>query len=264
MRWWRPIRKTGASRSSCIGIVCWKGRSGSPGRSSLTAGAAPRVATRGPSASRRGLRARSRPPSGTRRPTGEPGPATREALQELPSARDPWGVIQTIPGVIVDRVRNCSTPGTSSSPIWHSRRRRPAGARTRPARAPRRPSASCDAPPRKGARGGHRARRGWTRSYATVTSPSRNVSANGSATCVKRWRVPSRQDTTDERPLNGRLAAASRFVAALARRDPNSLRVFHRNGVPIRRWRTAWRTACQVAGVPSSLPPRLPAPPPAP
>ena len=50
------------------------------------------------------LRARSRPPSGTRRPTGEPGPATREALQELPSARDPWVVLQTIPGVIVDRV----------------------------------------------------------------------------------------------------------------------------------------------------------------
>ena len=46
----------------------------------------------------------SRPPSGTRRPTGEPGPATREALQELPSARDPWVVLQTIPGVIVDRV----------------------------------------------------------------------------------------------------------------------------------------------------------------
>ena len=29
---------------------------------------------------------------------------TREALQELPSARDPWVVLQTIPGVIVDRV----------------------------------------------------------------------------------------------------------------------------------------------------------------
>ena len=61
------------------------------------------------------------------------------------------------------------------------------------------------------------------------TSPSRNVSANGSATCVTRWRVPSRQETTDERPLHGRLAADERFVAALARRDLNSLRVFHRN-----------------------------------
>ena len=64
--------------------------------------------------------------------------------------------------------------------------------------------------------------------------------------------------------MNAHYTAASRFVAALARRDPNSLRVFHRNGIPIRRWRTAWRTACQAAGVPSPLPPRLPAPPPAP
>ena len=27
--------------------------------------------------------------------------------------------------------------------------------------------------------------------------------------------------------------------------------VFHRDGIPIRRWRTAWRTVCQVAGVPT-------------
>ena len=51
--------------------------------------------------------------------------------------------------------RNCSTPGTSWSPIWRSRRRRPAGEHTRPApppRAPHHPSASYDAAPRKGAR----------------------------------------------------------------------------------------------------------------
>ena len=42
-----------------------------------------------------------------------------------------------------------------------------------------------------------------------------------------------------------------RLVAALARRDPNSPLVFHRDGIPIRRWRTAWRTACQAAGVPT-------------
>ena len=36
-----------------------------------------------------------------------------------------------------------------------------------------------------------------------------------------------------------------------ARRDPDSPRVFHRDGIPIRRWRTAWRTACQTAGVPT-------------
>ena len=36
-----------------------------------------------------------------------------------------------------------------------------------------------------------------------------------------------------------------------ARRDPTSPLVFHRDGIPIRRWRTAWRTACQAAGVPT-------------
>ena len=34
-------------------------------------------------------------------------------------------------------------------------------------------------------------------------------------------------------------------------RDPDSPLVFHRDGIPIRRWRTAWRTACQAAGVPT-------------
>ena len=53
--------------------------------------------------------------------------------------------------------RNCSTPGTSSSSIWRSRRRRcqPVGGPTRstpPPRAPHHPSASYDAAPRKGAR----------------------------------------------------------------------------------------------------------------
>ena len=41
------------------------------------------------------------------------------------------------------------------------------------------------------------------------------------------------------------------MVAALARRDPKSPLVFHRDGIPVRRWRTAWRTACQAAGVPT-------------
>ena len=53
--------------------------------------------------------------------------------------------------------RNCSTPETSWSPIWRSRRRRcqPVGGPTRsapPPRAPHHPSASYDAPPHKGAR----------------------------------------------------------------------------------------------------------------
>ena len=51
--------------------------------------------------------------------------------------------------------------------------------------------------------------------------------------------------------MRSRLAVDSRLVAALARRNPNSPLVFHRNGIPIRRWRTAWRAACQAAGVPT-------------
>ena len=66
--------------------------------------------------------------------------------------------------------------------IWRSthRRRRVAGG----------PFASCDAPPRKRARGTS-GETGLDTTNATVTSPNRNVSANGAATCVKRWRAPS-------------------------------------------------------------------------
>ena len=68
------------------------------------------------------------------------------------------------------------------------------------------------------------------------------------ATCVKRWRAPSPpingQSTADERPISARLAADWRLVAAWARRDPNSPLVFHRNGIAIRRW----RTACRLSG----------------
>ena len=54
----------------------------------------------------------------------------------------------------------------------------------------------------------------------------------------------------------GRILPISQPIAeALARRrvrrDPDSPLVFHRDGIPIRRWRTAWRTACQAAGVPT-------------
>ena len=57
--------------------------------------------------------------------------------------------------------RNCSTPGTNSSSISRNRRRRcqPVGGLWRSAPqppAPPRPSASCDAAPRKGARPGSR------------------------------------------------------------------------------------------------------------
>ena len=43
----------------------------------------------------------------------------------------------------------------------------------------------------------------------------------------------------------------TRWHRRRARRDPASPLVFHRDGIPVRRWRTAWRTACQAAGVPT-------------
>ena len=39
-------------------------------------------------------------------------------------------------------------------------------------------------------------------------------------------------------------AAVDALDRRRARRDPDSPLVFHRDGIPIRRWRTAWRTAC--------------------
>ena len=56
--------------------------------------------------------------------------------------------------------------------------------------------------------------------------------------------------------LAGRILPISQPIAeALARRrtrrNPDSPLVFHRDGIPVRRWRTAWRTACQAAGVPT-------------
>ena len=56
--------------------------------------------------------------------------------------------------------------------------------------------------------------------------------------------------------LVGRILPISQPIAEAlarrrARRDPDSSLVFHRDGIPIRRWRTAWRTACQAAGVPT-------------
>ena len=63
--------------------------------------------------------------------------------------------------------------------------------------------------------------------------------------------APARSKT-----LVGRVLPISQPIAeALARRrahrDPNSPLVFHRDGIAVRRWRTAWRTACQAAGVPT-------------
>ena len=65
-----------------------------------------------------------------------------------------------------------------------------------------------------------------------------------------------RLSPASSKTLVGRILPISHPIAEAlarrrARRDPTSPLVFHRDGIPVRRWRTAWRTACQAAGVPT-------------
>ena len=62
---------------------------------------------------------------------------------------------------------------------------------------------------------------------------------------------PGRSKTLVGRVLPISQPIAEAIARRRARRDPDSPLVFHRDGIPIRRWRTAWRTACQSAGVPT-------------
>ena len=62
---------------------------------------------------------------------------------------------------------------------------------------------------------------------------------------------PARSKTLVGRILPISPPIAEALARRRARRDPDSSLVFHRDGITIRRWRTAWRTACQSAGVPT-------------
>ena len=62
---------------------------------------------------------------------------------------------------------------------------------------------------------------------------------------------PARSKTLVGRILPISPPIADALARRRARRDPASPLVFHRDGIPVRRWRTAWRTACQAAGVPT-------------
>ena len=62
---------------------------------------------------------------------------------------------------------------------------------------------------------------------------------------------PARSKTLAGRILPISPPIAEALARRRARRDPDNPLVFHRDGITIRRWRTAWRTACQAAGVPT-------------
>ena len=90
--------------------------------------------------------------SAYRRPQPDPRERPRTGRHAPDRAQEPR---PSSTATTLSTSRNCSTPGTSWSPIWRSRRRRcqPASGLTRPdppPRAPHHPSASYDAAPRKG------------------------------------------------------------------------------------------------------------------
>ena len=62
---------------------------------------------------------------------------------------------------------------------------------------------------------------------------------------------PARSKTLVGRILPISKPIAEALARRRARRDPDSPLVFHRDGISVRRWRTAWRTACQATGVPT-------------
>ena len=62
---------------------------------------------------------------------------------------------------------------------------------------------------------------------------------------------PARSKTLVGRMLPISQPIADALARRRARRDPDSPLVFHRDDIPVRRWRTAWRTGCQAAGVPT-------------
>ena len=73
---------------------------------------------------------------------------------------------------------------------------------------------------------------------------------------------PARSKTLVGRMLPISQPIAEALARRRARRDPDSPLVFHRDGITVRRWRTAWRTACQAGRGADPLPPRLSAHPP--
>ena len=62
---------------------------------------------------------------------------------------------------------------------------------------------------------------------------------------------PARSKTLVGRMLPMSQPIAEALERRRVRRDPDSPLVFHRDGIPVRRWRTTWRTAGQAAGVPT-------------
>ncbi len=65
--------------------------------------------------------------------------------------------------------------------------------------------------------------------------------------------APQRSKTREGRVLPLSPPLAKVLTRRQAKRQPGWQRVFHRDDVTVRQWRTAWRSACRRAGVPTRL-----------
>ena len=106
--------------------------------------------------------------------------------------------------------------------------------------------------------------RGRTSSTWPITpAGARTRSSASPGTNLTRPAASSRLSPARSKTLVGRILPISHPIAEAlarrrARRDPDSPLVFHRDGIPIRRWRTAWRTRLSGGRGADPLPPRLP------
>ena len=138
-----------------------------------------------------------------------------------------WGWLDTVPG-FPDRLReNPPRQGLLRAP------RIPCGPRP-----PARPVA------------GH-PRPGLLLRLAQETRSSASPGTNLTRPAASSDSRPARSKTLVGRILSISQPIAEALARRRARRDLDSPLVFHRDGIPVRRWRTAWRTACQAAGVPT-------------
>ena len=149
------------------------------------------------------------------------------ALHRMCTLAVHWGWLDTVPG-FPDRLRENRPPARASS--------------STPNTLPSAPTC----PPRGGTSSTSPTTPAGARTRSSASPGTRSI---GPAASIRL--SPARSKTLVGRMLPISPPIAEALARRRARRDPTSPLVFHRDGIPVRRWRTAWRTACQAAGVPT-------------